>query len=79
MLKINKKYEHVLFTFFMAFGMSCLISFFMMAVNFGFNSLLLEKWLHAWPMAFALAFPCAYFLPKAIRKLMKKITFVESD
>lgn|GEM_PF-802349 len=78
-LKIKKKYEHVLFTFFMALGMSCFISFVMMLINFGFSSLLLAKWLTAWPIAFALAFPSAYFLPRGIRKLMKKITFVESE
>ncbi|MGG2917901.1 MULTISPECIES: DUF2798 domain-containing protein [Brevibacillus] len=77
LVKINKKYEHILFTFLMALGMSCLLSFFMMLVNFGFDSMLLTRWLKAWPMAFSLAFPVAYFLPKGIRLLMKKITFVE--
>ncbi|MCG5251626.1 DUF2798 domain-containing protein [Brevibacillus agri] len=77
-VKIPKKYEAIVFTFLMALGMSCILSFFMMLVNFGFNSMLLERWLKAWPMAFSLAFPAAYFWPKAIRRLMKKITFVES-
>ncbi|RNB83898.1 DUF2798 domain-containing protein [Brevibacillus nitrificans] len=78
-MKIKKKYEAILFTFFMALGMSCIISFFMMLINFGFNAELLGKWLKAWPAAFMFAFPCAYMFPKLIRKyIMRKITFVES-
>ncbi|WNC16302.1 DUF2798 domain-containing protein [Brevibacillus brevis] len=78
-MKLHKKYEQLVFTFIMAFGMSCIISFFMMLINFGFNSMLLGKWLKAWPLAFLFAFPCAYFFPRFIRKLMGKITFVEGD
>lgn len=78
-MKINKKYEHITFTFLMALGMSCIISFFMMSINIGFSSILLGKWLSAWAIAFVIAFPTAYFLPKGIMGLMKNITFVENN
>lgn len=79
LLKINKKYENLVFTFLMAFGMSCLISFFMMLVNIGFSSFELLKWLKSWGIAFVFAFPAAYFFPRVIRKFMRRIRFVESD
>ncbi|WP_281272021.1 DUF2798 domain-containing protein [Paenibacillus cellulosilyticus] len=60
----------------MAFGMSCIISFFNCLINFGFQSMLLEKWLTAWGKSFVIAFPAAYFLPKGIRKLLRKVQFV---
>nr|WP_282943660.1 DUF2798 domain-containing protein [Paenibacillus sp. RC67] len=55
------------------------MSFFMMFINLGFSSILLGKWLSAWAIAFVIAFPTAYFLPKGIRKLMRNITFVENN
>ncbi|MBD3919733.1 DUF2798 domain-containing protein [Paenibacillus sp. PR3] len=75
-MKLNKKYEYILFTFLMAFGMSCIISFFNCVINVGFHEVFLEKWLAAWRNSFVIAFPAAYILPKGIRKLMKKVRFV---
>ena len=77
-MKINKKYERVTFTFFMALCMSAIISFFMVLVNVGFRPELFGTWIATWGLAFLIAFPAAYVLPKAIGKLMKTISFVES-
>jgi len=76
-LKLHKKYEHLTFTFLMALGMSCIISFFAMLINAGIHSFNIERWLSSWGIAFVIAFPTAYFLPRFIRKIMSKITFVE--
>ncbi|GAK42750.1 DUF2798 domain-containing protein [Paenibacillus urinalis] len=76
-MKLNKKYETIIFTFFMAFGMSCLMSFVMMSINYGFHDSFLMIWMRSWGIAFLLAFPVAYFLPKGIRRVMKRIQFVE--
>jgi hypothetical protein len=76
-LKIDKKYELIVFTFFMAFGMSIFISFVLVSVNFGYSTDFLKIWMRIWSEAFVCAFPVAYFLPKGIRILMKTITFVE--
>jgi hypothetical protein len=76
-LKIDKKYEPIVFTFFMAFGMSIFISFVLVSVNFGYSTIFLKIWMKIWSEAFVCAFPVAYFLPKGIRTLMKIITFVE--
>ncbi|MED4753542.1 DUF2798 domain-containing protein [Brevibacillus choshinensis] len=78
-MKINKKYENIVFTFLMAFGMSCLISFFMMLITLGFSHFVFLNWLKSWGIAFLFAFPAAYFFPRVIRKVMRTITFVESD
>ncbi|WP_281272022.1 DUF2798 domain-containing protein [Paenibacillus cellulosilyticus] len=60
----------------MAFGMSCIISFFNCLINLGFDESFVSKWLAAWRNSFVIAFPTAYLLPKGIRKLMKKVRFV---
>lgn len=76
---LSKKYEQITFTFLMALGMSCIISFFMMLFMSGFNSMLIGKWLNSWALAFTFAFPAAYVLPRGIRKIMKTITFVDNN
>lgn len=75
-MKIDKKYEHIVFTFFMALGMSIFISFVLVSINFGYSYTFFKIWLRIWSEAFVCALPAAYFLPKGIRKLMKTITFV---
>lgn len=73
-MKINKRYEHLIFTFLMALGMSGLISLIMLLVNNGFTGWF-PLWLRSWLLAFIVAFPLAYFLPRGIRKLMSRIEF----
>lgn len=77
-MKIDKKYEHIVFTFFMALGMTFFISFVLVSINFGYSNIFVKTWIRMWSEAFVCAFPAAYFLPKGIRKLMKTITFVEN-
>lgn len=50
----------------------------MVLLNVGFNSILSGTWFKSWSVAFVIAFPTAYFSPRAIKKVMRKITFVES-
>ena len=76
-MKIDKKYEQIVFTFFMALGMSIFISFVLVSINFGYSSVFVKIWVRVWSEAFVCAFPVAYFLPKGIRKVMNTITFVE--
>jgi hypothetical protein len=78
-LRMNKKYEQVVFTFFMALGMSFLISFILVSINFGYSNVFIKTWLKMWSEAFICAFPIAYFLPMGIRKVMQLITFVEKE
>ncbi|MCQ6279284.1 DUF2798 domain-containing protein [Bacillus sp. EB600] len=77
-MKINKKYEQLVFTFFMALGMSIFISFVLVSINFGYSHTFFKIWVKIWSEAFLCAFPVAYFLPKGIKKIMKTFTFVES-
>ncbi|WP_147212545.1 DUF2798 domain-containing protein [Oceanobacillus sojae] len=78
-MKINKKYEHITFTVLMGLGISCIISFVLVSINIGYNSSFLGSWLTMWLQAFICAVPCAYYFPKAIRKLMKIFNFVEKE
>ncbi|WMT40808.1 DUF2798 domain-containing protein [Paenibacillus sp. D2_2] len=76
-MKINKKYEHIIFTILMGLGISFFISFVLVSINMGYNNMFMTKWLNMWGEAFICAVPCAYFFPKGIKKVMKRITFVE--
>lgn len=78
-MKINKKYEHIIFTCLMGLGMSFLISFVLVSINIGYNDVFLGTWLRMWGEAFICAVPCAYFFPRGIKKVMKLITFVEEE
>ena len=76
-LKINKEYEHIIFTSLMGLGISFFISFVLVSINIGFTGMFMATWLRMWSEAFICAVPCAYFFPKGIRKIMKGITFVD--
>lgn len=75
-MKINKKFEQIVFTFLMALGMSTIISFVLVSINFGYSDVFVITWLKIWGEAFIIAFPTAYFLPRGLRRVMKVITFV---
>ncbi|MBD2868833.1 DUF2798 domain-containing protein [Paenibacillus arenilitoris] len=74
-MKINKKYEPLLYVFLSALCMSLFISFILVSINTGYNDVFLKTWLRMWSEAFLCALPAAYFFPKGIRKLLKAITF----
>lgn len=77
-MKINIKYKNIIFVFMMAFSMSLFVSFMLVSINFGYSSKFLGTWLKMWSEAFVCAFIGAYFFPKIIQKVMKKITFIEA-
>ncbi|GMK37275.1 hypothetical protein PCCS19_03280 [Paenibacillus sp. CCS19] len=78
-MKINLKYKSIVFAFLMAFSMSLFISFILSSINLGYSdsSLFLHSWLKTWSQAFICAFFGAYFFPKGIQRVMKKIHFVD--
>jgi hypothetical protein len=62
----------------MAFCMSVFISFILVSINWGDNSVFLATWLKVWSQAFVCALFGAYFFPVLIQKnIMSKINFVE--
>jgi hypothetical protein len=66
---ISRKYQPIVFAFFMALVMSCLMSFVVTTVNVGFVSNLLPIWLKAWGVAFSVAFPTIIVVAPIVRKL----------
>ncbi|HHP1115432.1 DUF2798 domain-containing protein [Bacillus cereus group sp. MYBK163-2] len=78
-MKINKKFEPIIFNFFMILGISSIISFVMVSMNVGYTALFLKSWIKTWAIAFILAFLTSKLLPFVVKKIMKIFTFVEND
>lgn len=70
---IDRKYKHVVFAFFMALLMSCIMSFVISIFNVGLVSNILFIWLKAWGFAFAIAFPTVVLVVPAVRKLVNLV------
>lgn len=77
-MNINSRYKRVIFALLMAFSMSCFITFILISISNGYNSLFLSTWLKTWSQAFVCAFFGAYYFPVIIQKILNKINFVES-
>lgn len=66
---INQKYHKVVFAFFMALIMSCLMSFVITLFNIGLNDQIIHLWLKAWIFAFIVAFPAITLVAPIAHKL----------
>ena len=67
---IDRKYQHIVFAFFMALLMSCLMSLVISIFNVGFANNILYIWLKAWSFAFTIAFPSVVIVSPVVRKLV---------
>lgn len=74
-MKINIIYKRAIFALLMSFSISLLISFILVSINVGYNSIFLQAWLRNWGLAFLIAFIGAYFFPPVIQKIMLQINF----
>ncbi len=54
---ISAKYQKLVFAFFMALIMSCVMSFIISVFNVGLVANIVAIWLKAWGFAFVVAFP----------------------
>ncbi|MGE8006285.1 DUF2798 domain-containing protein [Lysinibacillus sp. NPDC093216] len=66
-MKINKKFEPLIFSVLMILGISSIISFVMTSMNVGYTSLFFKSWMKAWGIAFV------------VKKIMKIFTFIENE
>lgn len=66
---IDRKYQHLVFAFFMALLMSCLMSLVVSIFNVGLVNNILQIWLKAWSFSFTIAFPAVVIVSPAVRKL----------
>jgi len=67
---IHSKYQSVVFAFFMALLMSCLMSLVITVHNIGVVPDLLWIWLDAWAFAFVVAFPSVMLVAPLVRRLV---------
>lgn len=70
---INKKYHNIVFAFFMALLMSCLMSLVITLFNVGVVENLTAIWLKAWGFAFVVAFPIVTLVTPAVRRLVNLV------
>ena len=70
---IDKKYQHLVFAFFMALLMSCFMSLVISIFNVGFVSHILTIWLNAWGFAFVVAFPTITLVIPVVRKMVNLV------
>jgi len=70
---INPKYQKLVFAFFMALIMSCLMSFVITTFNVGLNNQLVHLWLKAWTFAFLVAFPAITLVAPIAQKLTLRL------
>lgn len=66
---INKRYENVVFSFFMALIMSCIMSLVITIFNIGLVDNIIFIWLKAWLFAFSVAFPTVTLIAPFVKKL----------
>ncbi|MFC9540201.1 DUF2798 domain-containing protein [Lysinibacillus sp. NPDC056959] len=77
-MKINKKFEPLIFSIFMILGISCIISFVMTSMNVGYTAFFLKSWMRAWGIAFVVAFLASNLLPFVVKRIMRIFIFVEN-
>ncbi|HDY84665.1 hypothetical protein LCGC14_0724420 [marine sediment metagenome] len=71
---INPKHKKLVFAFFMALMMSCLMSFVITIFNIGLHNGGILLWLKAWCFAFVVAFPAITLVAPIANKLTLHIT-----
>ena len=68
---IPKRYEFIVFAFFMSLLMSFLMSGVITWINIGLVDRFLLLWLEAFIKAFAVAFPCVILVVPQVKKLVR--------
>ena len=76
---LAQKHYQIVFSFFMAFLMSGIMSLVLSFVNLGFVTDLLSVWLKAWGLSFVVAFPVIMIASPAVTYLVSKIVLTEKN
>ncbi len=76
---IPRKYQKIVFSFFMAFLMSGIISFAMSLVHTGLAKTLFSVWLASWQIAFIVAFPCIMLVAPVVNKFVALVLEKEEN
>jgi len=70
---INKRYENIVFSFFMALIMSCIMSLVITIFNIGLVDNIIYIWFKAWLFAFSVAFPTVILIAPVVKKLVARV------
>ena len=65
---IDRKHQKIVFAFFMALLMSCIMSLVISIFNVGLVSNIIHVWLRAWAFAFIVAFPTITVVAPIVHK-----------
>ncbi len=76
---ISRKHHKIVFSFFMALLMSCIMSFVISVFNVGMVSNIIDIWLNAWGFAFLVAFPAIIIVSPIVHKLVNIVLHEEKD
>lgn len=72
--KIPRCYAPVLFAFLMSVSLSGALSAAITAVNTGIGAGFADRWLHAYALAWAFAFPAVTVVAPRVRALVERLT-----
>lgn len=67
---IDRKYQKIVFSFFMSLLMSCIMSLVISIFNVGFVNNIISIWLNAWAFGFTVAFPTIIIVSPFVHKLV---------
>lgn len=73
MRKLPSRYAPTLLAFFTSLFMSCLMSMLITFVNIGARPDFITRWMHAFALAFAVAFPLITLVLPVARKLVARL------
>jgi hypothetical protein len=74
---ISRKHHKIVFSFFMALLMSCIMSFVISIFNVGMVANIITIWLQAWSFAFMVAFPTIMIISPIVHKLVSIVLHEE--
>jgi Protein of unknown function (DUF2798) len=72
--KLDRKFAPVLFAFIMSVSLSAMLSFAITAINTGFDGGFVSRWLHAYALSWALAFPSVTLVAPTVRRVVDRFT-----
>jgi len=78
-LKISPRFTETLLGFFIAMGMSFVMSFAMTATNIGFTDLFIFAWLRGWFIGLLVGFPATAIIVPASRRLVQRLVDTEPE
>jgi hypothetical protein len=72
--KLPKRFAPVLFAFLMSISLSGFLSAAITAINTGIDAGFLMRWLHAYALAWSIAFPSVTIVAPIVRRFVDRIT-----